>query len=246
MSNYWMIVNKVIRESDILLLVLDARLIEQTRNKDIERMVSDSRKKLIYVINKSDLINKRVLEKEIKLKNFVFISAKKRLGTGKLRDKIHALAAIFDKQKVIIGVLGYPNTGKSTVINTMTGRGSASTSPESGHTKGKQLLRMTSRIYFMDTPGVIPSSEKSEFKHALVASKNASKLKDPELVAHKLFGMFQEDIEISYDIKFDKDDDTEKKLEKLAIKFKRLLKGGLPDTERMARIIVKDWQRGKI
>ena len=63
MASFWNIVNKVIRESDILLEVLDARMVKETRNKEIEDKVKKSGKILIYVINKCDLVEKPTLER---------------------------------------------------------------------------------------------------------------------------------------------------------------------------------------
>ena len=56
MVNFWTVIHRVLRDADILLIVLDARMISHTRNEEIEKKVQDTGKPYIYVINKSDLI----------------------------------------------------------------------------------------------------------------------------------------------------------------------------------------------
>ena len=150
MSNYWRLVNKVIDSASILLEILDARNVDETRNKEIENKVAKSGKVLIYVINKCDLVEKDDVEKISKtLHPCVFVSAKEMLGTRLLRQEIMKNAP---KDKFSVGVLGYPNTGKSSIINALKGRASAPTSPVSGYTKGIQLIKITQRMYLIDTP----------------------------------------------------------------------------------------------
>jgi len=250
MSNFWRIVNRVLYESDILLIVLDARLIDETRNVELEQKISKLKKKQLLVINKSDLVSihylRGVKRSSFELSNSVFLSCRKHLGTAILREKIFEIAKDLPTALVKIGVLGYPNTGKSSVINAMCGRKAASVSPESGHTRSLKLIKMTSHIYFFDTPGVIPFLEKDEVKHALIASKNPAELKNPYMVVNELFRLAETYVEKFYKIKFDKKDDVEAKLSKLAVKFGKLKKGGIPDIETMSLIVIRDWQTGKI
>jgi len=58
-------------------------------------------------------------------------------------------------------LIGYPNTGKSSVINMITRRGVAKTAKQAGFTKGMQKIRMDDKILILDTPGVIPVSKYS-------------------------------------------------------------------------------------
>src|SRR3989338_8406299 len=110
MSNFGLIVDRVIEKSDIVLEVLDARFINETRNPSIERKVKNRNKILIQVINKCDYVDKNYLD-EIKkdLENCVFISATKRFGITLLRQKIRELAKKKKIKKPIVGVVGYPN-----------------------------------------------------------------------------------------------------------------------------------------
>src|SRR3989338_2174139 len=133
MPSFWVHVKLVLREADILIEVLDARMIQASRNEEIEDKIRHLGKILLYVINKCDLVDVEALKQEKKgLSPSVFISSKDRLGTTILKKKILELS---HGEPVIVGVLGYPNVGKSSLINALAGRTAAKTSSESGYTK---------------------------------------------------------------------------------------------------------------
>ena len=119
--------DRVIRDADIILLVLDARMVQ--KNPRIESKIQDHRKEFLYVVNKSDLVTPSRL-REIVLPHSVMVSAVKRLGLNRLIERIHQIAKSLQKDRVTVGVVGFPNTGKSTLINALKGKKSAPTSPE--------------------------------------------------------------------------------------------------------------------
>ena len=88
-KNFWAVVAGVISKADILLEIVDARAVEQTRNVEIEERVKNSGKPLIYVLNKCDLADKDKLD-EIKktLIPSVFISCKTYHGINLLKERI--------------------------------------------------------------------------------------------------------------------------------------------------------------
>ena len=80
MSSFGWVVHRVIQDSNIILEVLDARFVEQTRDIKLEQKIKNRNCILITVINKCDYVDKKELEPyKRKLENCVFISAKKRL-----------------------------------------------------------------------------------------------------------------------------------------------------------------------
>ncbi|MBU0456963.1 MAG: 50S ribosome-binding GTPase [Nanoarchaeota archaeon] len=181
MASFWKHVNKVLREADIIIEVLDARLIEETRNEEIEKKIKVQGKIILYVINKCDLVNVNQLYGIKKtLKPSVFISSRDHLGTTILKKKILELSR---GEKVTVGVLGYPNVGKSSLINALSGKGSARTSSESGYTKGVQKIRVDNKILLIDSPGVFPRKEKDAIKHGKTGAIDFAKIKDAEHVA---------------------------------------------------------------
>ncbi|MBT7902327.1 GTPase [Candidatus Woesearchaeota archaeon] len=241
MVSFWDVVNKVIIEADVILEVLDARNIFETRNSEVEDKVKKAGKPLIYVINKCDLVDKVKLEKEKKkLRHSVFISSVHHLGTGMLREKIMSISK---GEQVKVGVLGYPNTGKSSLINALKGSGAAKTSSESGYTKGLQRVRASGKIVFLDTPGVIPYKEDTDRKHVKISAIDYSKIKEPDLAAMQLIDETEGLIQKFYGVL---GKDSEEILENIAIKYKKLKKGGTPNMEVTGRMILRDWQIGKI
>jgi ribosome biogenesis GTPase A len=244
MATYWRFVNQVIQNSDILLLLLEARLIDETRHTEIEKKVKDLGKPLIYVITKSDLVDKSLLDKKKRgLKPCVFVSAKEYHGTKFLREAILEEAIKLKKDKVVVGVLGYPNVGKSSLINAMRGKNVAATSPLSGHTKGVKKIKTDHGIIMLDTPGVIPYDDDAE-KHILISSVDYGKAKDPDIAVMKIMAIYPEKFERFYGVEVK--DDLEETIADIARKRSFLKRGNELDIERAAREMLKDWQAGKI
>jgi hypothetical protein len=246
MGNFWVIVNKVINDSDILLLVLDSRFVNETRNWEIEKKVKDLGKPLIYVMTKCDLVDQSEAEKSKKeLSPSVFVSSKEHLGTTMLRDRILIEAKRAGiKKSVKVGVLGYPNVGKSSLINAVRGREVAPTSILSGCTRGVQKIKADNRITFLDTPGVIPFREKDSMKHCFIGTTDFTRSREPDLVVMGLMERFPGRIESFYGVKLR--EDKEKTIEDIAKKKNILKKGSVLDVMRAATMILKDWQKGVI
>ena len=242
-------VQRMLEQADIVLETVDARFVEETRNQAIERKVVEKGKKLIIVINKSDLVEKRQAEKSKRKlsKQFptVFVSAKERSGKKKLQEAIGKEAC---GKKVKIAVVGYPNSGKSSIINVLKGKKAALTSRKAGFTRGEQLVRISQNILLIDLPGLIPFEERDEYKLFLVGAKNRQDLEDKQLVALKLVEFVSErnpgELEKRYGIK--EAANAEQVLDEVALKRKKLLKGGKPDLEAASTIILEDWSKHKL
>lgn len=243
---FWTKVNQVIDDADIILLVLDGRLIKETRNKEIENKVKEIKKPLIYVVTKCDLADRPYLEKyRQRLRPSIFTSSKDKYGTKELRDLIYIVATKHKiKGDIKVGVLGYPNVGKSSLINAMRGRNSAPTSALSGYTKGIQKIKTSKNILMLDTPGVIPSKDRDLTAQSMTGTIDYTKTKEPEMVVFELMEQFPGVVEKHYSMPIK--DDFEEFIDALAVKKNILKKGAEPDTARMARTILTDWQKGKI
>ena len=240
MSRFGWVVHKVIEKSDVVLEILDARFIDETKNREIEYKVKNRNKILIQVINKCDYVDKNYLD-EIKkdLENCVFISATKRFGITLLRQKIRELAKKKKIKKPIVGVVGYPNVGKSSIINALKGKGSAKTSPEAGFTKGAQYLKVGNDFLMIDTPGVIARGKNNEEELVLIGAKNPYAMKDPDLAVIKLLKDNPGLIEKRYGVEIK--EDKEETIEDIALKLNLKKKGNLPDVDRVSRKILQDW-----
>ncbi len=245
-----MMLKEVIKKADILLEVVDARFPDETRNSEVERDIARSKKPFIIVLNKCDLVSKETIEKTksrlSQIAPTVFVSTKDRFGTTMLRHKILEIAGIKGRD-ILVGSLGYPNTGKSSVINGVAGKHKASTSPISGHTKGLQLVNAGSRIMFIDTPGVIPFGENDEYIQGLLAVKDATHLQDPIGVAMKIIEkMCAENkpaLESFYHVTIEAQDSYDVLL-LIGRQSNFLMKRGEVDETRAAIKIINDWQKG--
>ena len=268
-EKYPSIVKKIVEISDVILQILDARFIKETRNLELEEIIKSKNKKLINVINKTDLIKtKKFFELSLEdIKPYVFVSCKSRKGIKKLRDLIKIeskkiknpvnktikqgkIVQLDAKPKLLVGVIGYPNIGKSTLINILIGKRKAGTGAEAGFTKGIQKFKLNSEINILDTPGVIPESVYNHIKpdkiskHAKLGGRSYSQIKEPEIVFEELFKEYKEILEDFYGI--NSEGDSEIFIEKLGKKKSFFKKGGEVNTDKAARLILKDWQEGKI
>jgi len=246
---------EVVRISDIVLQILDARFIEETRNLQLEADIKKKGKKIIYVINKADLATEKEIKKHLTkdLMPYVLVSAKTGKGGKELRDKIRIEAKrvdAMDKKRVQVGIVGYPNAGKSSLINMIARRGAAKTSKQAGYTRGMQKIRLVKGVLLLDTPGVIPESKYSSSAKAKMSidtqlgARTYSDTKDPEDIVGHLMKDNAKKIEKFYEIK--SKGDAEILIDELGKQKNFLKKGGKIDIDRTARLILRDWQEGKI
>ncbi|MEM4605499.1 MAG: GTPase [Candidatus Pacearchaeota archaeon] len=244
------LVNKVIEISDVVLEILDARFPEETRNKEIEEKIKSMGKRLIFVLNKCDLIDTKNASLPEDIRPYVFVSCKKRWGSRILRNLIKDEIKYRNKKfkRAQVGIIGYPNTGKSSLINFLTGKPAAKTAQEAGFTKGIQKVRLSSNILLLDTPGVIPLEKYSNDDpilikhHALVGARNYDKVKNPDFIVQDLLEKHSKEVCDFYKVEETKSADEF--LDNLGRKKNFLVKGGEVDIDRTARLVLKDWQEG--
>jgi ribosome biogenesis GTPase A len=247
------VMKDVVRISDIVLEVLDARYVGEMRNVLVEEDVLAKGKKLVYVLNKCDLVDEKNVKLPKEMRPFVFVSATKGIGLGKLKANIKMEAKRVMKEsgrkRIHVGVIGYPNAGKSSVINMIIRRGVAGTGKQAGFTKGMQKIKMSEGILILDTPGVIPderySSDVESFaKDVKVGARTYSDVRDPEGAVAFLMKSDGDLIEGFYGVHVD--GDIERLIEELGREKGFLGKGGVVDVDRTARLVLRDWQEGRI
>lgn len=249
------ITEAVIDESNIILEVLDARFINETRNLDYEKIIREKKKKIIYILNKVDLIDVKALKKknEIQhLKPYALISVTRKMGIDDLRKKLimEAKKFKFENEKVVVGIIGYPNTGKSSLINALTRRGASKISKEAGFTRARQKVALGKDVVLLDTPGIISEKEYSnENKNSLamqvqVGARGYDNIRDPEDVVAYLMEKYPGVIEKFYKVK--SENDINVLLEEVGKKKKFMKKKGEVNTDRTARFVIKEWQEGSI
>lgn len=260
------IAKKIVDTSDIILEILDARFPEDTRNQELEQEIKNQNKKIIYVLNKSDLTKKTSLKKYKSLSPNAEVSCKNRTGIRNLRDLIKKIAKTIKKRetrelkkdKVVegedkrmkVGVIGYPNTGKSSILNLLAGKKAAGVGSEAGFTKGIQKIRLSADIVLIDTPGIIPEQEYSQTEkqkiaqHTIVGGRSYTQVRDPEIVVQNIIKKFPGILEKHYKIKTNSD--SEVLIEELGKKKGFLKKANQVNEDQTARFILKEWQKGRI
>jgi ribosome biogenesis GTPase A len=209
-------------------------------------MVAEEGKKLVIVINKADLVPREVLEEWKRVLSrehpTIYVGARERLGT---RFLWRIIKRVTDKRPVVVAVVGLPNVGKSTILNVLKGRHSVSTSPVPGWTKHATLARAATWLKVIDTPGVVPRGEEEEL--AVRGALRPESLEDPVPAALKLIEVLRRKepdfLKKYYGVY---ESDPLRALEELARRRNLLKKGGEPNVEEAARVLLRDWQSGEL
>lgn len=169
-------------------------------------------------------------------------------GKGSLIQLLRQFSSLHsDRKQISVGFIGYPNTGKSSIINTLRNKKVCTVAPIPGETKVWQYITLMKRIYLIDCPGVVPpngnDSEEDILLRGVVRVENVH---NPEqYIPGILKKVQQRHIERTYDIK-DFGGDHIEFLSIMARKGGRLLRGGEPDVDGVAKMIINDFLRGKI
>ncbi len=230
----------IIKESDAIIEVVDARDIRGTRNQATEKLARG--KRLIIAINKSDLITDRP---ELKTKlDYVYMSSKKKFGKKKLLD---LLVKNTRKDHLKVGILGYPDVGKSSLINYLVGRKAVKTGATPGVTKGKQYVRISERILLIDSPGVYPRKE-GRASLVMKSAVDIDKCDNPEEIALRIISQFIKKKPKTFFKYFDisGSNNPNTVLKQIADRRKLLLKEGELNTYEAAKILIRDYQKGKL
>ena len=115
------IAKKVLKDANVILEVVDARIPFETRNSVVEQLAKERNKELIIVLNKIDLVPKNFLEKaKNEIKKEYPVVAFSTFKKNRSNELLKILKDIAKRKKIIkVGILGYPNVGKSSLINSL-------------------------------------------------------------------------------------------------------------------------------
>jgi len=152
------------------------------------------------------------------------------------------------KSNIVVGVIGIPNVGKSSLINSLTRGKNVGVSNTPGFTKGLQEVILDNNIRLLDCPGVVMSNDENSILHNVIRTED---IKEPiEVVGKILKKMSQEYFLNTYNLDISILKGSELTIEKIVYlvgeKMKKYKKGGVVDLDKSARIIINDWNLGKL
>ncbi|KAI4160438.1 MAG: hypothetical protein LQ342_005762 [Letrouitia transgressa] len=251
----WNELYKVIDSSDVVIHVLDARDPLGTRCRSVEKYLKEEapHKHLIFVMNKCDLVPTsiaaswvRALSKEYPTLAF-HASITNSFGKGSLIQLLRQFSSLHSSRKQIsVGFIGYPNTGKSSIINTLRKKKVCKVGPIPGETRVWQYITLMKRIYLIDCPGVVPPNQNDSEEDILLRGVvRVENVENPHVYVPAVLQKAKvRHIERTYGVSgFGSSADF---LEQLARKGGRLLKGGEADVDGVAKMVLNDFLRGKI
>ena len=249
---------------DLVIELVDARVPLSSRNPDIDELGKN--KSRLILLNKADLADKSANKKWTEFfqqKGYYVQEVDSRSGAG-----MKAISAIIqeackekierDRKRGIKNrpvramVVGIPNVGKSTFINTYAGKACAKTGNKPGVTKGKQWIRLNKNVELLDTPGILwPKFEDQAvgMRLAMIGSINDEILNIDELaleLIQYLRNAYPGTLEKRYQCEEAAEKEALQILEEVAKLRGCLIKGGELDYGKASRLLMDDFRSGKL
>ena len=249
---------------DLVIELVDARIPLASRNPDIDKL-SNGKARMI-LLNKADLADEKMNEAwsaYFKEKGFsvVLVNSKSNQGFKTIMDEVKIACAKKierDKKRGIIArpiramVVGIPNVGKSTFINSFAGKACVKTGNKPGVTKGKQWIKLNKNVELLDTPGILwPKFDEQRVGMllAFIGSINDEIINVSDMACDlidTLLAIKPSCFEARYGIDCNAYEKAYEILEAIAIKRNCRLKGNEPDYDKAAKILIDDFRTGKL
>lgn len=249
---------------DLIIEIVDARIPISSRNPDIDKIAGN--KPRVIILNKSDLSDKDI--NKLWVEYYISKGFKVLCADSRKRDTLNKLSEIVKdacKEKIERDlkrgiknrplramVVGIPNVGKSTFINSFAGKACAKTGNKPGVTKGKQWIRLNKSLELLDTPGILwPKFESEEIglNLAMLGAINDEILDSGALALSIISFMsnnYKDEFNDRYGIDVLESDELSTILEKIALSRNCIKKGNEPDTDRISAVIIDEFRSGKI
>lgn len=247
---------------DLVIELVDARIPYSSRNPDIDKLAAG--KARVVLLNKADLADEKKTEQWVDFfekKGFLVVKLDSRnkasmKGIKAIIAKACEEKKARDRKKGIINrpvramVVGIPNVGKSTFINSFAGKSCAKTGNKPGVTKGKQWIKLNKDVELLDTPGILWPKFDDELvgtNLAYIGSINDQIINMTEL-SLELIGFMKNVYPGRLDERYDNLENVENAdvIERIATVRACLKKGGEPDYDKAVSILFDDFRSGKL
>ena len=249
-----------LKSVDGVIIILDGRAPFSSINRKLDGLFKD--KKVLYVLNKCDLIEKKdavsaVSKLREEGKAAIAVSALDKRTTDALYNAIFDLLkgkiernkakGVFRAMRIMVA--GVPNTGKSTIINALSGGKKTQTGNKAGVTRGKQWVRLN-ELELLDTPGTMPPAfdNQTYAKHlAYIGSMNDSNIDFADLAYELLIELSEKYPDLLRE-RYSIESGVEpiEMMNTVCVRRGFLLKGGEYDYDRAAAAIIDDFRKGRI
>ena len=249
-----------IKKVDVIIELLDARIPRSSANPMIRELVGN--KPHVVLLNKVDLADPKVTKEWIQFFkgegiDVITVDAKTGRGQKELLKAVEKKSApIIERwtkkgmkaRAVRTMILGIPNVGKSTLINSLAGRAAAAVADKAGKTRGQQWVRIGKNLELLDTPGVLWPKLEDQRAAARLAFTGAlsDDVYDLETVTNWLFESLMEQVpelvKERYKLTGEEDLTTQNFFELMGKKRGALLPGGIVDMEKARRILLGDYR----
>lgn len=248
---------------DLVLELIDARIPYSSQNPIIDTIIN--KKPRIIILNKSDLadLNANILWQEyFKTKGIDTVLLDSLSGKGindllSMADKVVEAKRVSYRNRGVINrptramIIGIPNVGKSTLINTLSGRKGAKTGNKPGITKSNQWIKTKGKLELLDTPGILWPKFEEEIVGLNLAFTGAIKdeILDIENLAFKfvetIINLYPKALNNRYGMNISGLTPLEI-MKEIGRKRGCLLKGGEIDYRKVSNIILDEFRKGKI
>ena len=255
-------IEKKVKLVDCVIELLDARIPLASRNETLYQITQN--KLRLVVLTKTDLADEKVTKSWIKYfesRGFaaIFADLNKQADINKIIKNVELLGAAKQQKLVAKGmkpqpvramIIGVPNVGKSTLINKLSKRHSASVQNKPGHTKSQQLIKVSNQFELLDTPGILQNSYDNKEKAMLLALTGSIKyeilpIEEVASYAYAYLKKYYVDSLLNRFPYLKEDDEMYEAFNKIA-RSRGYFAKGLEDTNKAMEVFLNELKNGQI